>query len=57
VNGFNEVIKLPSVRAALEKQALQPIEPMTASEIANLYAADTEKYAKVIREANIRISD
>ena len=36
VNGFNEVIKLPSVRAALEKQALQPIEPMTASEIANV---------------------
>jgi hypothetical protein len=30
---------------------------MNARQIADLYAADTEKYAKVIREANIRLSD
>jgi tripartite-type tricarboxylate transporter receptor subunit TctC len=53
VAGFNEVMKLPSVRAALQKQALQPMEPMSAGEIAKLYAADAEKYAKIIREAGI----
>jgi tripartite-type tricarboxylate transporter receptor subunit TctC len=57
VAGFNEVMKVPSVRAALQKQALQPIEPMSAGEIAELYAADTEKYAKVIREAGIKLSE
>ena len=48
---------VPSVRAALQRQALQPMEPMSAGELAKLYAADTEKYAKIIREANIRLSD
>jgi tripartite-type tricarboxylate transporter receptor subunit TctC len=57
VAAFNEVLKVASVRAALEKQALQPMQPMTASQIADLYAADAEKYAKVIREANIKLSD
>jgi tripartite-type tricarboxylate transporter receptor subunit TctC len=55
VAGFNEVMKLANVREALQKQALQPIEPMNADELAALYAADTEKYAKIIREANITI--
>jgi tripartite-type tricarboxylate transporter receptor subunit TctC len=55
--GFNEVMRIPSVREALQKQALQPIEPMNADELAALYAADTEKYAKVIQEANIRLSE
>ena len=27
------------------------------SQLAELYAADTEKYAKFIREANIKLSD
>jgi tripartite-type tricarboxylate transporter receptor subunit TctC len=57
VAGFNEVMKLPSVRQALEKQALQPVEPMNANQLAELYAADTEKYDKIIREANIKLSD
>jgi tripartite-type tricarboxylate transporter receptor subunit TctC len=30
VAGFNEVMKVPSIRAALQKQALQPMEPMNA---------------------------
>jgi tripartite-type tricarboxylate transporter receptor subunit TctC len=55
--GFNEVMKVPSVRAALQKQALQPMEPMSADEIAELYAADAEKYAKIIREVGIKLSD
>jgi tripartite-type tricarboxylate transporter receptor subunit TctC len=57
VAGFNEVMKVPSVRAALQKQALQPMEPMSADEIAELYAADAEKYAKIIREVGIKLSD
>jgi tripartite-type tricarboxylate transporter receptor subunit TctC len=56
VAGFNEVMKLPSVREALQKQGLQPVEPMNADELAELYAADTEKYVKIIREANIKIT-
>jgi tripartite-type tricarboxylate transporter receptor subunit TctC len=55
--GFNEVMKIASVREALQKHALQPVEPMNADELAALYAADTEKYAKIIREANIRIPE
>jgi tripartite-type tricarboxylate transporter receptor subunit TctC len=55
VAGFNEVVKITSVREALQKQGLQPIEPMNADELAELYAADTEKYAKIIREANIKV--
>jgi tripartite-type tricarboxylate transporter receptor subunit TctC len=57
VAGFNEVMKIPSVREALQKQALQPVEPMNADELAKLYAADSDKYAKIIREANIRIPE
>ena len=57
VAGFNEVMKIPSVREALQKQALQPVEPMNADELAELYAADTEKIAKIIREANIKLSN
>jgi tripartite-type tricarboxylate transporter receptor subunit TctC len=57
VAGFNEVMKISSVREALRKQALQPVEPMNADELAELYAADTEKYAKIIREANIKITE
>jgi tripartite-type tricarboxylate transporter receptor subunit TctC len=48
---FNEGLKDPRVRELLEKQALQPVEPMSASQLGELYAKDTEKYAKVIREA------
>ena len=50
-------MKIPSVREALQKQALQPVKPMTADELAELYAADTERYAKIIREANIKIPE
>ena len=57
----NHVRKNPGIlnldRAALQKQALQPMEPMSADEIAELYAADAEKYAKIIREAGIKLSD
>jgi tripartite-type tricarboxylate transporter receptor subunit TctC len=55
--GFNQATKDAKVRELLEKQALQPIEPMTLGQIAELYAADTEKYAKVIRETGLRLSE
>jgi len=54
---FNEALKDQRVRELLEKQALQPVEPMSASQLGELYAEDTEKYAKVIREAGIKRSD
>jgi tripartite-type tricarboxylate transporter receptor subunit TctC len=56
-SAFGETLKVAKVRKSLEKQALQPMEPMTASQIAELYAADTEKYAKVIRETGLKIPD
>ena len=55
--GFTEALKVAKVRELLEKQALQPVEPMSVSALAELYAADTEKYAKVIREAGIKRSE
>ena len=54
---FNEALKDQRVRELLEKQALQPVEPMSASQLGELYAEDTEKYAKVIREVGIKRSD
>jgi tripartite-type tricarboxylate transporter receptor subunit TctC len=55
--GFIAAMQTPKVRELLEKQALQPMEPMSAVALAELYAADAEKYAKVIREAGIKRSE
>jgi len=55
--GFNDAMRDAKVRELLEKQTLQPMAPMTAGELAELYAADTEKYAKVIRETGLRLSE
>jgi hypothetical protein len=33
------------------------MEPLSPGEIVELYAADTEKYAKVIREAGIKLPE
>lgn len=57
VAGFNQVLKDPNVRGALEKQSLQVMEPMTASELEALVAADAEKYAKIIKEAGITLNE
>lgn len=54
---FNAAVRDPGVRTLLEKQGLQPVEPMSAAQLAALYAADTEKYAKVIRDVGIKIGD
>ena len=45
------------VRAALEKQHLQIMDPLSAAELQALVASDVETYAKVIRDANIRIGE
>jgi tripartite-type tricarboxylate transporter receptor subunit TctC len=55
--GFGEAIKTPKVRELLEKQGIEPMAPLSLNEIAELYAADAEKYAKVVREAGIRRSE
>jgi tripartite-type tricarboxylate transporter receptor subunit TctC len=55
--GVNEALKDPNVRMLLEKQALQPVDPMSAQQIAELIEKDTARYAKVIQDANIKISE
>jgi tripartite-type tricarboxylate transporter receptor subunit TctC len=57
VAGFNAALKDPGVRTALEKQHLQVMDPLGPAELAALVASDAEKYAKVIRDANIRLGD
>jgi tripartite-type tricarboxylate transporter receptor subunit TctC len=49
VAGFNEVMKIPNIRAALQKQALQPMEPMSAGEIAELYAEPYHRHRWLLR--------
>ena len=55
--GFVEALKTPKVRELLQKQGLEPVEPMSLNELAALYVADTEKYAKVIHETGMKRSD
>lgn len=55
VRGVNEALKDPAVRTALESQMTQVMEPMTPAKLQALVESDTEKYAKVIKEANIKI--
>ena len=55
--GFAAALKDAKVRSALEKQGLQVMDPMTAAEIAALLASDTEKYGKIIKEADIKLSE
>lgn len=57
VAAFGEALRDPVVRKRLEQQALQPVEPMAAAQIADLIEKDTEKYAKVIRDAKIKLND
>lgn len=54
---FTGALKDAKVRSALEKQGLQVMDPMTPADMAALVASDTEKYAKVIKESDIRLAD
>jgi tripartite-type tricarboxylate transporter receptor subunit TctC len=57
VAGFQVALADPKVRELLAKQALQPIEPMSAAQIAALLGRDAEAYGKVIREAGIKLGE
>ena len=57
IDGINTVLKEPKIRAALELQALEPAEPTTSAELNARMEADTEKYAKVISEAGIKLDN
>jgi tripartite-type tricarboxylate transporter receptor subunit TctC len=49
---LNEVLQLPEIRQALEKQGMIA-SPGTAAEFAAYTRADSEKYQKIIKQANI----
>ena len=57
VAAFGVAVKDPAVRSQLEKQITQVMEPKTAAELQAMYAADAEKYAKIIQDANIHIQE
>lgn len=57
VEGFNAALRDPAVRAALEKQSLQVMDPMTPAALEALVAADAEKYAAIVKAANIQLND
>lgn len=57
VAGVNKVLADPGVQELLRKQALEPVKPMSAKEIADLIASDTKKYEDVIRTAGIKIAE
>jgi tripartite-type tricarboxylate transporter receptor subunit TctC len=57
VAAFNAAVKDAGVRVALEKQYLQVMDPLGPAELTALVASDVEKYAKVIRDANIRLGE
>ncbi|MGE0285667.1 MAG: Bug family tripartite tricarboxylate transporter substrate binding protein [Bradyrhizobium sp.] len=55
VEGFNVALKDPGVREALEKQSLQVMDPVSASGLEAMLAADAEKYGAIIKAADIRL--
>lgn len=50
-----EAIKTPEAKAALEAQGAQPVGG-TPAELAAVIAADTARWGKVIRDANIKVA-
>jgi len=57
VAAFGVAVADASVRSQLEKQITQVMEPKTSAELQAMYAADAEKYAKIIQDANIHIQE
>ncbi|MEQ1648904.1 MAG: tripartite tricarboxylate transporter substrate binding protein [Hyphomicrobiaceae bacterium] len=53
----NQALQDPTVRKRLEQLALEPVAPMTASQIADLITKDSENYARIIRNANIKLGE
>jgi tripartite-type tricarboxylate transporter receptor subunit TctC len=52
--GVVRALNLPDVKAALEAQGAKPVGG-TPAELAAVIAADTARWAKVIKEANIQV--
>ena len=50
-------VDMRSLQELLQKQGLEPMQPMTLAELARLYEEHTQKYANVVREAGINRSD
>ena len=57
VAAFAVALKDASVRSQLERQITEVMEPKTSAELQAMYAADADKYAKVIQDANIHIQE
>ena len=57
VAAFNAALTDPKVRATLEAQGLQVVEPMSAADLKALVAADTEKYARLIKDTGMKIDN
>ena len=57
VEAINRVVAEPAVQTQLGRLGVEPVVPMSRDEIARRIAADTERYAAVIRDSNIRLSD
>src|SRR5262249_11883453 len=52
--GLIEALKTPRVRELLQRQGLEPVQPMSLADVTALYAADAGKYAKVIHETGMK---
>ena len=57
VEAFNAALRDAGVREALEKQSLQVMDPLSASALQTMVAADAEKYGAIIKAADIRLND
>lgn len=53
---INEALKDPEVKALYEKQALEAIEPKPLKEIEAIVARDAEAYARIVKDANIKLN-
>ena len=54
-DGAVEAINAPEAKAALEAQGAKPVGN-TPAELSAVIAADTARWAKVIRDANIKVA-
>ena len=52
---FREVIAVTTLRAGIQAGGGEPMPPMTAAEQQKLYRDDAARYAKLVKDLNIRI--
>ena len=52
----NAALKDPEIKALFEKQALEVIEPKSLSDIAAVVTKDSAIYARVVKDANIKVN-